>query len=348
MRRLIFTRTILLGITSLFFLIGCQKGADEELEKSVAMMAFDQNSVEEGIGVRSVSSAKVKRRPTSSEKQVLKANFPNLNVNDIWVTDEQTPQYNCIAYSMGITYRWINPSSQLAAFQNQYKNAKSWYAASYNYNVIPRLAYNANVDGWGKSSFDMTHGSVVYSGTVWESKLGQYLRITHSRQGLSGNAYGNVLTSFEKTNRAYREMKNVAQYSKMDNIALSAQQLSRIRKLASLVNKQTQTAFEIAFSNWKKEWLSNPQTIISSNTHDAKKLDGYITLKSMGKAIIPLVVNKLVEEDNFFALVLYDDLQQNEKEKISYKQGIDEDWLFEGEQSRARRTVKLWLASQKD
>ena len=347
MRRLVFVKTFLLGIISLLCVIGCQNQADQDIGKPAATMTSAQSNVEEGTDFRSISQTKLNRRPTTSERLFLESTFPNLNVNDIWVTDEQTTQYNYVPYLMRITRQWINPRSELTDFQRQYKNAKSWYAASYNCNVIPRFVYNANVDGWGKSLSNMTHGRVVYSGITWESKLGQYLRITHSRKGLSGNNYGDVLTSFEKTNRYYRGMKNVAQHSRMDNTPLSAQQLSKIRDLISLVDKQTQIAFEITFSNWKKEWLSSPQTIISSDTNDAKKLDSYINLKSMGKAIIPLVVGKLVEEDNFFALVLYDDLQQNENEKISYKQTVDKDWLFEGEQSRARRTVKLWLASQK-
>ena len=38
-----------------------------------------------------------------------------------------------------------------------------------------------------------------YNGTLWESKLGQYLRITHDRQGLNGSLYGYVQMSFDKT-----------------------------------------------------------------------------------------------------------------------------------------------------
>ena len=39
----------------------------------------------------------------------------------------------------------------------------------------------------------------------------------------------------------------------------------------------------------------------------------------MGKNIIPLIMEKLLDEDNFFLLPLYDAIQTDSQLKISYK-----------------------------
>ena len=59
-----------------------------------------------------------------------KKDFPNLDVNNISVTGEATGTYNCIAYSMGITIKWIDPESFYNDFIEQYKNAKTLYGSS--------------------------------------------------------------------------------------------------------------------------------------------------------------------------------------------------------------------------
>ena len=51
-------------------------------------------------------------------------------------------------------------------------------------------------------------------------------------------------------------------------------------------------------------------------------------------------MRKLCDEENFPALVLYDDLQREENLVIGYTK----DWI-EGEQARAARTVEKWVRS---
>lgn len=131
-----------------------------------------------------------------------------------------------------------------------------------------------------------------------------------------------------------------------DSIPLTTAQIRKISMIIDTVDKQTKVEFDDAFEKWKEDWLSNPITVFSSDTHDAMNLPTYAVLKNMGAKILPLVVGKLTDETNFVALVLYDDLQKNPTLKISYDDPKQEGWLLEGEQSRSRRTVKLWLAAQ--
>ncbi|EXZ22146.1 hypothetical protein M086_4128, partial [Bacteroides fragilis str. S13 L11] len=50
----------------------------------------------------------------------------------------------------------------------------------------------------------------------------------------------------------------------------------------------------------------------------------------------------LLDEDNFFLLPLYDAIQTDSQLKISYKKGDAK--ILEGEQNKAKRTVRLWLS----
>ena len=137
---------ILLGFS--FSLIACQQ--NEEI-----------GSVEDNANPNELTTraASMRRVPTQAEKDNLKKDFPNLDVNNISVTGEATGTYNCIAYSMGITNKWIDPESFYNDFIEQYKNAKTLYGSSCNYEQTSTEGSNATVDGWGTSSIDMTHGS---------------------------------------------------------------------------------------------------------------------------------------------------------------------------------------------
>ena len=111
---------ILLGFS--FSLIACQQ--NEEI-----------GSVEDNANPNELTTraASMRRVPTQAEKDNLKKDFPNLDVNNISVTGEATGTYNCIAYSMGITNKWIDPESFYNDFIEQYKNAKTLYGSSCNY-----------------------------------------------------------------------------------------------------------------------------------------------------------------------------------------------------------------------
>ena len=52
---------------------------------------------------------------------------------------------------MGITNKWIDPESFYNDFIEQYKNAKTLYGSSCNYEQTSTEGSNATVDGWGTS-----------------------------------------------------------------------------------------------------------------------------------------------------------------------------------------------------
>lgn len=136
------------------------------------------------------------RLPTVPEWDVLSHEFPGLTQANVWITDEATWDYNCIAFSLGITDQWINPPQPLWAFQTLY--------GAHNHPTLPAEDAQAQIDGWARPEIgpiaDMTHGSLVNSAAVpgvSESKLGSSFRITHGREELKGGVYGRTVTSFD-------------------------------------------------------------------------------------------------------------------------------------------------------
>jgi hypothetical protein len=64
----------------------------------------------------------------------------------------------------------------------------------------------------------------------------------------------------------------------------------------------------------------------------------------MGDAIIPLVVNELIQPDNFIALQLYDRLQN--EPRLLVEHSAEDDLILEGEQGRAHRTVRTYIRNR--
>ena len=113
-------------------------------------------------------------------------------------------------------------------------------------------------------------------------------------------------------------------------------------KYGANINCEVKTKFNDLFNSWNEEISINPQTKYSSSTLAYTTLPQFKEMQAMGKNIIPLIMEKLLDEDNFFLLPLYDAIQTDSQLKISYKKGDAK--ILEGEQNKAKRTVRLWLS----
>ncbi len=67
-------------------------------------------------------------------------------------------------------------------------------------------------------------------------------------------------------------------------------------------------------------------------------------LTNLGPVILPLVIEKLADPENFLALQLYDTMQTNERLLVQFEP--DDERILEGEPGRARRVVQAWFANQ--
>jgi hypothetical protein len=101
--------------------------------------------------------------------------------------------------------------------------------------------------------------------------------------------------------------------------------------------------FEDAFEAWKRTWFEGGLAI-SSVPQTRAVGRGFDALVALGSKILPLLVEKLVDPDNFLALTLYDAIQPNDKLVVQFTAGHER--VLEGEQGRARRVVHAWFANQ--
>lgn len=276
------------------------------------------------------------RAMTPSERQRFRGYFPNLNVNQAVVTDEAIPTYNCIAWTVGITNRWVWPGSSLGHFDTFYRG----------YGFV--RSGNGPIAVWGRSTSGMTHGSISGPGhgPRWESKCGGDLRIQHGLNELTGSLYGRVLAFYSKGRSLPAPFTAIAEDIMREKHAksyLSASQRQFLHKQLSEIPNDLRTAFATAFKAWKDSWFRGGLAV-SSDPHTRAIGREFDALIALGPAILPLLIERLAEPENFLALQLYDALQSDENLLVQYEP--DDERIVEGEQGRAHRVVQAWFANR--
>jgi hypothetical protein len=271
-----------------------------------------------------------------AEKQRFQSFFPNLDVNQAVVTGEVSTVYNCIAWTIGISNRWIWPGYSLANFDTFYRGFGFVRAA------------DGTIAAWGTSVASMTHGSISGPGhgPRWESKCGADLRIQHGLTELVSSSYGRVL-AFYRASRTlpapFAAAQEEAMKGKVAKSYLSAVQKRALHEEQSRIPEEVRAAFDKAFAAWKATWFQGGLAI-SSDPHTRAVGKEYDQLIALGPAILPLVIEQLADPENFFALQLYDALQANEKLLVQFEP--DDERILEGEQGRAQRVVQAWFANR--
>lgn len=274
------------------------------------------------------------RHMTPEEKSDFKGWFPLLDVTAAVVTGEATNSYNCISWTVGVTTRWLWPGASLANFDTFYRQ---WGFIR---------SGNGPIAAWGSSTSNMTHGCISGAGhgPRWESKCGRSLRIQHGLTELEGATYGRVLAFYSKARIAapFADIAAELIASKGQKLMkLSSSENMLLKKGVSGVPKDVQTAFQKAFEAWKKTWFSGSLSI-DSNPYSRARGKEFDDLVALGPQIVPLVVQRLTDDENFFSLVLYDTIQSDTRLIVQFEP--DDPRLLEGEQGRAVLVVKAWLA----
>lgn len=273
---------------------------------------------------------------TGPEKQRFQGYFPNLDVSQAVVTDGMSTVYNCISWTVGITKRWLWPGSSLANFDTLYRGFGF---------VRPN---NGPIAAWGLSTSNMTHGSISGPGhgPRWESKCGGDLRIQHGLNELAGSSYGRVVAFYRSNRLIAAPFATLAEKHMKDRAAkfrLTAAEKKILRDQTVSIPSEIHAAFEVAFSAWKESWFTG-SLAVSSNPHTRAVGKDFDTLIALGPRILPLVVEKLADPENFLALQLYDAIQPNEQLIVQYEP--DDERILEGEQGRALHVVQTWFANQ--
>jgi hypothetical protein len=170
--------------------------------------------VQQGDGIRTVMracacSAIGARNPTAAENTFLSGKFPRLVPGDWCVTAPATPTYNCFAWSIGNTSKWIDTEVD-SVYGNkngtlEFSDFDSFYAANGGLSpVTDSTPADPKVVLYGKGSTP-THAARKTSlncgasfNIAFESKLGTFLRIVHDAYQLEGGStYGDINRFYE-------------------------------------------------------------------------------------------------------------------------------------------------------
>ncbi|HEV2804457.1 MAG TPA: hypothetical protein VGW57_05925 [Chthoniobacterales bacterium] len=273
---------------------------------------------------------------TPQEKVQFRSWFPNLNVDAAVVTGEATPVYNCISWTVGVTDRWLWPGGTMVNFDTFYRGFGFVRGA------------NGPVAAWGRSTTDMTHGSVSGPGhgPRWESKCGASLRIQHGLNELVSNAYGHVLAFYTSSSEVRAPFAAILEErgaeSKLETMELTVGDRSALEHLAAGVPEDLRQAYETAFAAWKATWFSG-NLALDSNPYSRASGREFDALLGLGPEILPLVVKSLADDDNFLALPLYESIQPDHRMILESKANHPE--ILDGEQGRAGRVVRAWLSN---
>jgi hypothetical protein len=171
------------------------------------------------------------------------------------------------------------------------------------------------------------------------------LRIQHGLNELVSSGYGRVLAFYGQSRALSTEEQRLVDAQRRGELQLvmpTQEQIAAVKEQAAKLPSELTARFERLFEAWKRRWDA-PEVIISSDPRAVTHLKEFHDLVALGKDIIPAVVEKLVDPENFFALQLYDALQPEHHMIVATD--LDTDHVFEGEQGRSRRTVERYASS---
>ena len=123
------------------------------------------------------------------------------------------------------------------------------------------------------------------------------------------------------------------QYSLSTRYFLTNTEKEKIKELASQVPDSIRNRFANLVDKWNFAIDHNPKTLYSASIHSYAKLPEFIPLKSMGKQIVPLIMERMINSSDFYFLVLYEAVLEGNETN-------DDSKLSESEQIRAIRCVK--------
>lgn len=117
---------------------------------------------------------------------------------------------------------------------------------------------------------------------------------------------------------------------------------------SDVLTKEDVAKFDSLFDAWRKEIYSNPKTLLSSSTQTYTILPQFNELKSMGKKIIPCIIERFENDSNsFFAVPLYNDLQDIDSLK-SHRATSEQEKVNEiVKKFRKQEKIKMWEEANK-
>ncbi|MEZ0258373.1 MAG: hypothetical protein ACAI37_24050 [Chthoniobacter sp.] len=268
-----------------------------------------------------------------------------MNVDHVIVTDEKTTLYNCLGWTLRLK-QWVWPWPKdkpvnKVQFDALYKK--------YGYRPIAR----GGVAVLGNNTADMLHGVLGIRGLVstplWESKCGDGIRIRHDLDEMQPGFYG-TRQGFYSNQQALTEMPDedmghepseLAAFDQTETLHLKAApaEQEQVTTRAAAVDAALRARFDRAYAAWKATW-SAPEVSFSSNPGDRAKSPEFREVVALGPDCLPLIMEKLACQGDFFALQAADELLRAEH-RVTFE--LEDERVLGGEQLRAQETVRRWL-----
>lgn len=157
---------------------------------------------------------------------------------------------------------------------------------------------------------------------------------------MEGGSYGNVLGFYV---RAETDMINsptvVEGAASMKTQKLPRAHAKFLKERIKQVDPELRERFDKSYRAWREVW-DHPMIVISSNPRDRTHTPLFLELIALGPDILPLLMEKLTRNDEFFALQAVDRLLK--PDMIVHFEPSDPAALL-GEQHRAFETVQRWI-----
>src|SRR5207249_167738 len=138
-----------------------------------------------------------------------------------------------------------------------------------------------------------------------------------------GSLYGNVLGFYAR--RAFRvfdvKETNARLKAMMTELKLAKAELKFLKERVHQVDMALRDQFEKTYKAWKESW-NHPLVVISSNPADRTHSVAFLELIALGPSILPLLMEKLTDPDEFFALQAVDRLLRPE---LSVSKELDDE-----------------------
>ncbi|KAI1418638.1 hypothetical protein F5Y13DRAFT_196426 [Hypoxylon sp. FL1857] len=210
----------------------------------------------------------------------------DLSTEELILSGQNRPRYNCIAWSIENTHSWIQPPASLDEFVSLYEQCGFQVCDNFD---------EAEIDGYQTSMYPqkMTHATRQDNG-VWSSKMGNYIRLTHPRRALENGYYGNIVVSFKT---AYGGPQIPGPLYSLDAVSASSTKISSIALQLVSAFPQGSDAFEAKWELWAASWLA-PDKVLSQLESSFTSGPEWDALVEMGEAILPMVVDKLKDQNN--------------------------------------------------
>lgn len=139
----------------------------------------------------------------SSERSSVDSAFEGLR-GEFQVSGKSTRTYNCIAWSLGITSRWINPGKSWAEC-DKINSTNGGYKRmnGLDFSLVKgyeKIVLYGKVDSQGRVT-EFTHQARQLSDGTWTSKLGGMAEIRHATPDtVGGSSYGRPVAVYYRYN----------------------------------------------------------------------------------------------------------------------------------------------------